>query len=69
MREFDCTHKVCHFDEGEISARSSTKISLLEWSYLRRFLLRQNDNNRLKMFFVEKKHFLAISKPHKIKDF
>ena len=36
-------HTVCHFDEGEISKSSSTKIGLLERSYLRRFLLRRND--------------------------
>jgi hypothetical protein len=33
----------CHFDGGEIFARSSTKIGLLLPSYLRRFLLRRND--------------------------
>jgi len=36
-------HTVCHFDEGEISTSSSTKIGLLERSYLQRFLLRRND--------------------------
>ncbi len=40
---------LCHFDEGEIFARSSTKIGLLEWSYLQRFLLRRNDKI---VFFV-----------------
>jgi len=35
--------KVCHFDEGEILARSSTKIGLSLRSYLRGFLLRRND--------------------------
>src|SRR5690606_12749986 len=34
---------VCHFDEGEIFARSSTKIGFSMWSYLWRFLLRRND--------------------------
>ncbi|PIF34062.1 hypothetical protein CLU81_4696 [Flavobacterium sp. 9] len=33
----------CHFDGGEISTRSSTKIRFSLRSYLRRFLLRRND--------------------------
>jgi len=45
-------HQVCHFDEGEISTRSSTKIRHSLRSYLRRFaspvryrsgFLRRND--------------------------
>ena len=34
---------VCHFDGGEISTRSSTKIGFSLRSFLRRFLLRRND--------------------------
>ncbi len=34
---------LCHFDEGEIFSRSSTKIGFSLRSYLRRFLLRRND--------------------------
>jgi len=39
-------HNHCHFDAGEISERSSTKIGLLLRSYLWRFLLRRNDKMR-----------------------
>jgi hypothetical protein len=39
----------CHFDEGEILVRSSTKIGFSLRSYLRGFLLRRNDKNCAKL--------------------
>jgi hypothetical protein len=45
-----CLGLVCHFEEREIFARNSTKISSLLWSYLRRFLLCRND--KLSQFYI-----------------